>query len=162
MNSFSKFILILSKKFLILLFLIAQNPNICPRGSPGFPGKNGVNGHNGLPGRDGRDGTKGQQGVAGPPGPRGFKGQVGRDGAKGEKGVAGSPGPRGSKGEAGASGKNTVHKNWKQCVWKKDDSRDIGLIKVSLVFIIEGLGNSTRTCRSLEVMNYSNVLVIDQ
>ena len=94
-----------------------------------------MNGHNGFPGRDGRDGTKGQQGVAGPPGPRGFKGDVGRDGAKGDKGVAGSSGPRGDKGETGASGKDTVQKNWKQCAWKKSDGRDIGLIKVSLVFI---------------------------
>ena len=100
--------------------------------------------------------------MAGPPGPRGFKGKVGRDGAKGEKGVAGSPGPQGGKGETGASGKNTVQTNWKQCVWKKEDSRDIGLIKVSLVFIIEGLGNSTRTCHSLEVLNYAKVPVIDQ
>ena len=121
-----------------------------------------MNGNNGLPGRDGRDGAKGLQGVAGPPGPRGFKGQVGRDGAKGDKGVAGSPGPRGGKGETGASGKNTVQKNWKQCAWKKHDRRDIGLIKVSLVFIIEGLGNSTRTCRSLEVLNFSKVPLIDQ
>ena len=99
-----------------------------------------MNGHNGLPGHDGRDGAKGQQGVAGPPGPRGFKGEVGRDGTKGDKGVAGSPGPRGGKGETGASGKNTVQKNWKQCAWKKHDGRDIGLIKVRLVFI-QCLGN---------------------
>ena len=107
-----------------------------------------MNGHNGLPGRDGRDGAKGLQGVAGPPGPRGFKGEVGRDGAKGEKGAAGTPGPRGGKGETGASGRNAVQKNWKQCVWKNNDGRNIGLIKVSLVFIIEGLGNTARTCRS--------------
>ena len=119
-----------------------------------------MNGHNGLPGRDGRDGAKGQQGVAGHPGPRGFKGEVGRDGAKGEKGVAGSPGPRGGKGKTEASGKNIVQKNWKQCVWKKNDNRDIGLIKVSLVFI-EGLGNNARTCRKLEVLNYSKVPGID-
>ena len=94
-----------------------------------------MNGHNGLPGRDGRDGIKGQQGVAGPPGPRGFKGEVGKDGTKGDKGVAGSPGPRGGKGETGASGKDTVQKNWKQCVWRKSDGRNVGLIMVSLVFI---------------------------
>ena len=75
--------------------------------------------------------------MAGPPGPRGFKGEVGRDGARGEKGVAGAPGSRGSKGETGAS---TVQRNWKQCAWKKQDGRDIGLLKVSLVFI-KGLGN---------------------
>ena len=64
-----------------------------------------MNGHNGLPGRDGRDG------------------------AKGEKGVAGTPGV---KGEAGLKGTDTDKKNWKQCVWKKDDGRDSGLVKVSV------------------------------
>ncbi|CAH3188914.1 unnamed protein product, partial [Porites lobata] len=75
------------------------------QGSPGLPGRNGVNGHNGSPGRDGRDG------------------------AKGEKGVAGTPGSRGAKGEMGASGTDTDHRNWKQCAWKSNDGRDIGLIK---------------------------------
>ena len=67
---------------------------------------NGVNGHNGLPGRDGRDG------------------------AEGKKGVTGTPGPRGIKGEMGASGKDTDHRNWKQCAWKINDNSDIGLIRV--------------------------------
>ena len=67
-----------------------------------------MNGHNGLPGRDGRDG------------------------AKGEKGVAGPPGPRGIKEEAGPVGKVAAEqRNWKQCAWKKEESKDIGLIKVS-------------------------------
>ena len=101
---------------------IVQNPNICPRGSPGLPGSNGLNEDNGFPGRDGRHGAKGQQGLAGPPGLCGFKGEIGRDGAKGDKGVAGAPGPFAS----------TFQKNWKQCAWKKSDGRDIGLIKVSL------------------------------
>ena len=82
-----------------------------------------MNGHNGLPGRDGRDGAKGVKGVAGPPGPRG---------GKGEKGVAGSPGSRGVKGEKGPRGADTDHRNWKQCVWKGGNSRDIGLIKVCI------------------------------
>ena len=128
---------------------------MCLQGPPGLPGSNGVNGHNGLPGRDGRDGAKGDMGVAGiagprgvkgepgqngakrekgvtgPPGPRGIKGEHGRDGNKGDKGVTGSPGPRGVKGELGPSGKDTAHRNWKQCAWKNDDGRNIGLIKVS-------------------------------
>ena len=66
-----------------------------------------MNGRNGLPGRDGRDGAKGDVGVAGPPGPRGFKGEAGLDAAMDQK-------------------------NWKQCAWKKDNSRDIGLVKVSV------------------------------
>ena len=93
----------------ILLFLnicITYNSSTCLQGSPGLPGRNGVNGHNGSPGRDGRDG------------------------AKGEKGVAGPSGPRGEKGEMGASGTRTDHRNWKQCAWKTNDDRDIGLIKV--------------------------------
>ena len=92
----------------ILLFLniyVTQNSNTCLQGSPGLPGRNGVNGHNGSPGRDGRDGPKG------------------------EKGVAGAPGSRGAKGEMGASGTDTDHRNWKQCAWKNNDGRDIGLIK---------------------------------
>ena len=99
---------------------------MCPQGASGLPGRNGVNGHNGLPGRDGRDGAKGEKGLSGPSGPRGFKGEAG------EKGVAGPPGPRGIKGEAGPVGKVAAEqRNWKQCAWKKEDGKDIGLIKVS-------------------------------
>ena len=76
------------------------------QGSPGLPGRSEVNGHNGLPDREGRDG------------------------AEGKKGVTGTPGPRGIKGEMGASGKDTDHRNWKQCAWKINDNSDIGLIKV--------------------------------
>ena len=67
-----------------------------------------MNGHNGLPGRDGRDGAKGEKGVAGPPGPRGIKEE---------------PGPVGKVA--------AEQRNWKQCAWKKEDGKDIGLIKVS-------------------------------
>ena len=99
---------------------------MCPQGASGLPGRNGVNGHNGLPGRDGRDGAKGEKGLSGPSGPRGFKGEAG------EKGVAGPPGPRGIKGEAGPVGKVAAEqRNWKQCAWKKQENKDIGLIKVS-------------------------------
>ncbi|XP_015753806.1 PREDICTED: collagen triple helix repeat-containing protein 1-like [Acropora digitifera] len=79
-----------------------KNASSCPYGSPGIPGRNGVNGRNGLPGRDGRDGAKGERGVVGPPG---------------------------RKGEVGQNGKDTYPKNWKQCVWRSEDSRDVGLIK---------------------------------
>ena len=44
--------------------------------------------------------------------------------------MAGAPGSRGAKGEMGASGTDTDHRNWKQCAWKTNDDRDIGLIKV--------------------------------
>lgn len=48
----------------------------------------------------------------------------------GERGVAGPLGPRGVKGEAGINGQNADHRNWKEYVWRSDDSRDIGSIKV--------------------------------
>ncbi|CAH3178884.1 unnamed protein product, partial [Porites evermanni] len=61
------------------------------------------------------------QGSPGFPGHNGFPGRNGRDGTKGEKGDAGTTGPRGEKGES--------DRNWKQCAWRKSDSRDIGLIQ---------------------------------
>ena len=87
---------------------ITQNTNTCLQGSPGLPGVPGRNGHNGLPGRDGRDG------------------------AKGDKGMVGSTGSRGQKGDVGKNGADADHRNWKQCAWKSEDSRDIGLIKVCI------------------------------
>ena len=80
----------------------------------------------GPPGPRAVKGEAGEKGVAGPPGPRSFKGEAG------EKGVPGPPGPRGIKGEAGPVGKVAAEqRNWKQCAWKKEDGKDIGLIKVS-------------------------------
>ena len=78
---------------------------MCLQGSPGLPG---VPGRNGLPGRDGRDG------------------------AKGDKGMIGSTGSPGQKGDAGKNGADADHRNWKQCAWKNNDGRDIGLIKVGI------------------------------
>lgn len=57
------------------------------------------------------------------PGSPGLPGPYGRDGAKGEKGERGT---KGGKGEVGAQ----TPSNWKQCVWKKDDDRDHGLLQV--------------------------------
>ena len=87
--------------------LFTQQHSSCLQGSPGLPGRNG---YNGVPGRDGRDGTKGEKGVAGPPGSRGVKGDAGQNGADAD------------------------HRNWKQCAWRSEDSRDIGLIKVGFNF----------------------------
>ena len=92
----------------VLTSLITQNTNTCLQGSPGLPGVPGRNGHNGLPGRDGRDGVKG------------------------DKGMIGSTGSRGQKGDAGENGADADHRNWKQCTWRSEDSRDIGLIKVCI------------------------------
>ena len=77
---------------------------------------------------DGCDLEAGEKGVAGPPGPRGFKGEAGK------KGVVGPRGPRGIKGEAGPVGKVAAEqRNWKQCAWKKQENKDIGLIKVRVL-----------------------------
>jgi len=73
----------------------------------------------GVAGPAGSRGAKGENGMTGPPGPRG---------EKGERGMTGKPGPRGVKGEIGPNGTDTDHRNWKQCAWKKNDYRDIGLI----------------------------------
>ena len=44
--------------------------------------------------------------------------------------MIGSTGSRGQKGDAGKNGADADHRNWKQCAWRSEDSRDIGLIKV--------------------------------
>ena len=59
-------------------------------------------------------------------------GPAGSRGAKGENGMTGPSGPRGVKGEMGPNGTDTDHRNWKQCAWKKEDSRDTGLIQVCI------------------------------
>ncbi|CAH3178301.1 unnamed protein product, partial [Porites evermanni] len=114
-------------------------------GLPGRDGRDGAKGEKGLPGPSGPRGFKGEageKGVAGPPGPRAVKGEAGEKGVAGppgprsfkgeagEKGVPGPPGPRGIKGEAGPVGKVAAEqRNWKQCAWKKQENKDIGLIK---------------------------------
>ena len=104
----------------VLVFSISSFSNIhvrlnftvciqCLQGPAGMPGNNGVPGSPATPGRDGRDG---------------------RDGGKGEVGTRGPAGDKGDKGDTSVSG-NTA-RNWKQCVWKAEDNKDIGLIKVSI------------------------------
>ena len=44
--------------------------------------------------------------------------------------MVGSTGSRGQKGDAGKSGAYADHRKWKQCAWRSEDGRDIGLIKV--------------------------------
>ena len=44
--------------------------------------------------------------------------------------MIGSTGSRGQKGDEGKNGVDADHRNWKQCAWRSEDSRDIGLIKV--------------------------------
>ena len=59
----------------------------------------------------------------------GVPGNPGRDG------IVGLPGPAGAKGEPGERGDDyvdLVKSNWKQCVWKRDDSKDSGLIQVNV------------------------------
>ncbi|XP_065846762.1 collagen triple helix repeat-containing protein 1-like [Oscarella lobularis] len=106
-------------------------------GCSGVPGIPGTPGHNGLPGRDG---LKGGDGMKGAKGDRGDKGATGKTGPKGSLGQRGSMGPIGIKGEKGIKGNvggpgpqgengtaNSI--NWKQCVWKRSDEKDTGLIQ---------------------------------
>jgi hypothetical protein len=47
--------------------------------------------------------------------------------------MPGSPGAVGAKGEPGERGDDDVDlvkSNWKQCVWKRNDDKDTGLIQV--------------------------------
>ena len=46
--------------------------------------------------------------------------------------MIGSSGSRGQKGDAGENGADADRRNWKQCVWKGSDGRNIGLIKVGI------------------------------
>ena len=46
--------------------------------------------------------------------------------------MVGPTGSRGHKGEEGKNGADADHRNWKQCAWRSEDGRDIGLIKVSI------------------------------
>ena len=47
--------------------------------------------------------------------------------------MPGSPGPAGEKGKPGENGKDYVDLvNWKQCVWKRGDGKDTGLIQVGV------------------------------
>ena len=47
--------------------------------------------------------------------------------------IPGSRGPTGEKGEPGERGNDyvdLVKSNWKQCIWKREDEKDSGLIQV--------------------------------
>jgi hypothetical protein len=60
-------------------------------------------------------------------------------GSHGRDGLPGSPGPAGAKGEPGERGSDyvdLVKSNWKQCVWKREDSKDTGLIQVGIISIL--------------------------
>ena len=99
-----------------------------PPGPRAVKGEAGEKGVAGPPGPRAVKGEAGEKGVVGPPGPRGFKGEAGK------KGVVGPRGPRGIKGEAGPVGKVAAEqRNWKQCAWKKQENKDIGLIKVRVL-----------------------------
>ena len=66
-------------------------------------------------------------GSPGIPGIPGVPGSPGRDGATGSRGPAGE---KGESGERGNDYVDLVKSNWKQCVWKRVDDRDSGLIQV--------------------------------
>ena len=79
-------------------------------------------------------------GPVGPKGEPGNKGSGGLDrkgniGRKGDIGSAGPVGPKGEPGDKGSGGLDlNTRSNWKQCAWKREDSKDNGLIQVSLKF----------------------------
>ena len=83
-----------------------------------------------VPGRDGAKGDLGNPGKTGLQGPRGV---AGKNGAKGEPGIQGSTGQKGERGDKGDSGTTQLssHMNWKECIWKKGDNKDSGVIYVS-------------------------------
>ena len=59
-------------------------------------------------------------------------------GNPGRDGTPGSPGTSGAKGEPGEKGNDYIglgKSNWKQCVWRKDDGKNIGLIQVCTINI---------------------------
>ena len=64
-------------------------------------------------------------------------------GVPGNPGRNGNPGPRGPAGEKGEPGVggpdyvDLVKSNWKQCVWKRTDYQDFGLIQVWGYLMIE-------------------------
>ena len=78
--------------------------------------------------------NKGSHGKNGAPGMRGIKRDKGDEGSRGSSGPPGIKGVKeeqGSKGEKGEIVNSAVSQtNWKQCVWKNDDGRDSGKIKV--------------------------------
>ncbi|CAB3979693.1 Hypothetical predicted protein [Paramuricea clavata] len=65
-------------------------------------------------------------GSAGIPGIPGIPGNPGRDGIPGLRGPAGAKGKPGGRGDDYV---DLVKSNWKQCVWKREDSKDTGLIQ---------------------------------
>ena len=67
-------------------------------------------------------------GSPGIPGIPGVPGNPGRDGVPGSRGLVGE---KGEPGERGHDYIDLVKTNWKQCVWKRQDSKDSGLIQVS-------------------------------
>ena len=65
-------------------------------------------------------------------GPAGIPGIPGVPGNPGRDGLPGSPGSAGVKGEPGERGNDymdLLKSNWKQCVWKREDGKNVGLIQ---------------------------------
>ena len=104
----------------------------------------------GAPGAPGRDGAKGDVGSPGKTGTKGPRGADGKKGAKGETGIQGSAGQKGQRGDKGNSGTPRLasHMNWKECTWKRVDTKNSGLIYVSVQrhFITRIKGTVSRYC----------------
>ena len=76
-------------------------------------------------------------------------------------GLPGSSGPAGAKGETGERGNDyvdLVKSNWKQCVWKRDDGKDTGLIQVNMnilkTFLTEN--NDTKFVALLFILDFNS------
>ena len=110
------------------------------RGQGGLPGMMGTQGPQRRDGVEGQTGDKGAQGMLGQKGEKGNEGPRGKNeppgimGIKRARGMVGDQGIKGDKGEKGESVTNpssaVPQTNWKQCVWKADDGRDSGKVKV--------------------------------
>ena len=89
-----------------------------------------VPGAHGAPGRDGAKGDLGSPGKTGTQGPRGADG---KKGAKGETGIQGSAGQKEQRGDKGGNGAARLvsRMNWKECDWKRVDTKNSELIHVS-------------------------------
>ena len=119
----------------------------------------------GAPGAPGRDGAKGDLGSPGKTGTQGPRGADGKKGAKGEPGIQGSAGQKGERGDKGdsATSRLTSYMNWKECTWRKGDTKESGLIYVSgdrhFVTRVKKSSNSSKQVIFTETIDCHNALV---
>ena len=80
---------------------------------------------------------------------KGDKGHEGSRGSSGPPGIKGVKGEQGSKGEKGEIVNSAVSQtNWKQCVWKNDDST-VTLKKIKVQEYLENAMKNKIECKKL-------------